>query len=161
MPPIRADLNSSNFEVRPAGDYPAHVVGYKRTACGPNAKNPGATMVEVEFKLDPPNNGKQWTNLVMVPNALFRTKQFFVACGIPEEEVGGSRDIGFRDEFAGLADDDLLDPLYLDDYFPRTMGCPVVLEVGVREYNGEQRNEVKRVKNPSEALVGAGSGSGW
>jgi len=70
------------------------------------------------------------------PQALWASKQTFIALGADPEV------------FAGEVD--------LEDLLPDLVGNEVDLVVNVRKYEGEDRNEVRRVKRPGTAGSGLG-----
>lgn len=131
-----ADVEESSFEAIPSGKYAAVVFTSTVKAAGDEAKYPGNDYIQWEFNITEEgySNRKQWYNtpLVTTPKAqenrvkiLGMLKGFLKGCGFTTEELD--------------ADDFELDP-------ETVYGREVTLVVGIRQYQGEDRNNVKRVE---------------
>jgi len=124
------------FDLIPSGTYVAKVTDGEMREAGPNAKNPGAEMINWEFTIQKGDHEsrKQWINTVLVENALGILKNFLGALskdGTPmfnQEQLDGDLDFDI---------DDIL-------------GADCKIVVGQRVYEGENRNYVKRVKPLTE-----------
>lgn len=80
----------------------------------------GNPMLKVEFDiLGVEGDRKVWGNVVMVDAAMFKVKEFFNALGMDTSAVVE------------------IDPMEL-------VGQQMKLRLGVKKYNGEDRNEIKR-----------------
>lgn len=114
------------FSPIPSSEYFGEVVSAKHQ----NTKN-GKLMFVVAFKvLAGPHAGRQvWRNFVVSPENPAAMARFFndmVVLGVPREF--------FKTDPAN------------DQVCAKLLGARATLEVGQREYNGENRNEVNRVK---------------
>jgi hypothetical protein len=129
------DVQSSDFEPIPSGTYAARVTDGEIRESGPNSKNPGAQYINWEFTISEGEHEsrKQWLNTSLLPQALFGLKGLLAATGkFSQEQIDGELDFDIDD----------------------VVGAEVKIVVGQRTYEGELRNEVKRVKPvgaPSEA----------
>lgn len=146
--PIRFDLSSINsgFEVQDPGDYPGTIIAAKRDVTGENSKNPGTPKVVYQTRLDD-GRGSVFDHANVQVNMLWKHKMYWKAAGLPDEDINNP--------------DATEDDLY--ELAARTLNTRVIVTLGVRKgTNGfGDQNDVKRVVSESEALVGAGSGSGW
>lgn len=135
---------SSGFDNLPAGTYNAVIYDSEVREAGDDAKYPGNQYISWELNIteDGYEGRKLWytTSLATTPKALEnRTKVlsmllgFLKACGYTDEELN--------------APDFELDP---EDLY----GTPVKIVVGIRKWNGEERNNVKRVM-PADADASA------
>jgi hypothetical protein len=129
------DVQSSDFEPIPSGTYAARVTDGEIRESGPTAKNPGAQYINWEFTIQEGEHEsrKQWMNTSLLPQALFGLKGLLAATGrYTQEQIDGE----------------------LDFDIDEVVGSQVKIVVAQRTYEGELRNEVKRVKPmgaPSEA----------
>lgn len=116
----------------PAGDYEAVLTEFNIVE---SAKSSGKPYVAVTFKVTGPDEFKGrnlWKNYSLQSQALWGLKRDLVAMGVDPDSFGEDDDIG--------------------DIMTDAKGRACVLEVGLRPYNGEDRNEVKRVKEPGLGL---------
>lgn len=150
---MKVDLSATDagFEAIPAGRYLARITdGEIRTSQSEGAKHPGSEYISWEFTISEGEYAgrKQWLNTPLshgtcdcdkwTPNALIGLKGLLTASG-KFKDAQLAKSLNFEIE-------DLL-------------GSEVILIVRVRQYQGEDRNEVKRVRTATpeakEALEGA------
>jgi len=133
------DIEDRSFEAIPAGKYVVKITGWEQreTKDKPENKLPAGTpMVNWEFTIlrhvdgdDKYKNRKVWTNTIIDPKTLFNLKNLLKACGWTAEQMDG----------------DL-------DFDPDTIvGSEIILVVAVRQYNGDDTNDVKRFIALSDA----------
>jgi hypothetical protein len=142
MSPVKInwdDAPTQVFEVHPDGLYPATVTGMKLKKSQPNeatGSKGGNPYYEVEFTLEAPATGKQWNNYSLLPQALWKFKQFLVRCGFEEDELSGDDfelneqdvlarevvlQVGHRDKYKGEPDPktgEMPQQNYVVDVFP-------------------------------------------
>lgn len=129
------DVETGGFDPIPNGTYLAKVTDAEIRESGPAAKNPGAQYINWEFTIQEGEHQgrRQWLNTSLLPQALFGLKGLLAATGkYTQEQIDAELDFELEDVF----------------------GSDVKIVVSTREYDGEKRNEVKRVKPvgaPSEA----------
>lgn len=126
------DVETSDFDVLPSGSYQARITDGEIRESGPNAKNPGSQYINWEFTISEGEfeGRKQWTNTSLLPQALFGLKGLLKATGqFDDDEIEG--EMNFE----------------IDD----VIGSEVTIVVGQKMYDGEKRNEVKRVKPAGES----------
>jgi Protein of unknown function (DUF669) len=128
------DVEDRTFEALPAGRYVVKVTDYemRETKTKPENKLPGGTpMVNWEFTIvrnaktgeETHKNRKLWMNTIIHERVLFNLKSFLKAAGWTEEQLGG--EIDFEPD--------------------ECVGAEMIAVVSVREYNGQDTNDVKRV----------------
>lgn len=124
------DLSNANFEVLPKEDYPATFDKYEMRE---GDKGPYANC---EFTISDASDyagRKQWKVLSFSPGALAMTKRNLIAMGADPESFNGPIDV-----------EEILDDLVGND-------CTLV--VNVRMYEGDEQNEVTRIKSPDYAAL--------
>ena len=136
---MRVDLSETDsFDLIPAGRYQAKVTDGEIRESGPNAKHPGAEYINWEFTIQEGDqeDRKQWTNTPF-------------SHGSHEcDEWTGNALIGLRNLLAATekwsAEELSADAFEweIDDI----LGSDVTIIVNVSEYQGEDVNNVKRVK---------------
>jgi len=129
------DVESTTFEAIPKGTYKAKITDGEIRESGPNAKNPGAQYINWEFTIQEGEytSRKQWLNTSLLPQALFSLKGLLEATGrFTQDQLDGDLDFEIED----------------------VLGSDVVIVVNTREYEGEMRNDVKRVKPAGAAAEG-------
>ncbi len=141
------DVQGGTFAAIPAGKYPAVLTDWSMTATKNPGKIPAGTPgINWEFTIDEDHptagNRKQWTNHWIHPNTLGFLKDLFSECGIPEDEINELRTVA---DIQAMAD--------------RVVGTEVDIVVKVRPYNGEDRNDIKKVKARGASSSSAGGGS--
>ncbi len=132
------DVNA--FDPIPASTYKAFVTDGEVKESGPQSKNPGSQYINWEFTISEGTyeNRKQWMNTSLLPQALFGIKALLQATGrFSEAQLSGEIDFDIAD----------------------VIGSEVLIVVKIKEYNGEDRNEVKSVRAVG-AAVGATTRSG-
>ncbi len=138
---MRVDLSGTEtFEVIPSGRYQAKVTDGEIRSSGPNAKHPGSEYINWEFTIQEGDyeGRKQWTNTPIghgecdcndwKSGALFGLNNLLAAT-----------EKWSREEL----DDDEFDFEIAD-----IIGSDVSIAVAVEPYQGEDVNNVKRVKPP-------------
>lgn len=123
------------FKPIPAGTYRARVTDGELRESGPNSKNPGSEYINWEFTISHGDfeGRKQWLNTSLLPHALFGLKGLIAATGKFTDEELASDDFDF-------------------DINELLEGNPeVMIVVNQSEYEGETRNNVKRVKPVTSA----------
>lgn len=131
--PIRIDwtqATETTFEAKAPGKYAAKVSGIQR-----KTSQNGNPYLEVEFTFQPPETGKAWHNITLIPSTLWRLKQFLLATGkYTAEHLSGD---GF-------------------EFVPESvLGSDVILVTTVETYEGKERTRVKDVLAYDPALVGS------
>ena len=138
---MRVDLtDTSGFELIPAGRYNAVITdGEIRESTSDEAKHPGSEYINWELTISEGDyeGRKQWTNTPIShgthecdewgPNALIGIKALLAATGKWSDE-----------DLAGALD------FEIDDVLGSTVGISVV----VRDYRGDDVNNVRRVRAP-------------
>ena len=152
---VRVNLSGGNaeFELLPSGKYPATITDGEIRQSGEDSKHPDSFYVSWEFTISEPSEyvgRKQWQNTGL----LHYDHEEEVGCECDEEEkfnkwVGGTVRLA---ELAGIDTSQEDYEFDVDDF----LGTPVTLVVGQRPYDGEMRNEVKRVR-PAGDTAGAAS----
>lgn len=127
-----ADANSS-IPVLTPGNYPCRLQSAEFKSQSKSSGQPYylLTFVVDEELNDSGGGQKLFRNLSVQPQALWAMKAALKALGASEEELEDTE-----------AD--------LDDIFAGLVGQLVSLKVGIRPYNGQDRNEVQAI-NPYEA----------
>jgi len=101
MSPFKIDMSDvgEGFDPIPAGAYPIVVSSLKQSEEDGPSGYPyiivEMTVAEGDFE-----NRKLWTNLSMSPKAAFKVKEFLLAVGVSEEELGGEFEFD-PDEYEG------------------------------------------------------------
>jgi hypothetical protein len=118
------------FDLLPSATYVAKVTDGEMREAGPQAKNPGADMINWEFTVQRGDHEgrKQWYNTVLVEAALGMLKNLLGACSKDGQPL--------FDDLDGDLDFDI----------DTVVGSDVKIVVGQRPYEGEMRNYVKRIK---------------
>jgi hypothetical protein len=133
-----ADVKVSSFDVLPKGWYHTRVTGWtlEETKNGPNA---GANYINFELTVQSGEHEdrKLWVNASLLPHALFTLKNLTDASGL--------------DSSAEVDADDLADEL---------VGKEQMTRVIVKDYQGDDKNEVKGFKKDASASGSASSSSG-
>jgi hypothetical protein len=75
-----------DFSPLPAGRYPAVVFEVKNERCGPDSKNPGKPMWNIQFRITEGQyeNRRVFTRAMLFEGALFTTSQLLKATGHPQ-----------------------------------------------------------------------------
>ncbi len=136
---MRVDLSETDsFDVIPSGRYQAKVTDGEIRESGPNAKHPGAEYINWEFTIQEGDQEgrKQWTNTPFshgshdcsewTANALIGLRNLLAATEVWSAEEMASDTFDFE----------------IDD----VLGADVTIIVVVSDYQGEEVNNVKRVK---------------
>jgi hypothetical protein len=133
---IRVDFTgvSTGFEAIPAGKYHVKVTNGEMKESGPSSKNPGAQYVAWELTVQSGDftGRKLFLNTSLLPKALFGLKGLLAAVGHIDKEDQGEIDFEIED----------------------VVGSDCVARVGVRKYEGEDRNDVKGVEPWDESFSG-------
>ena len=120
-----ADTGDLEFGTLPPGRYHVKVTEGEMRESGPNSKNPGSQYINWELTVqDGDYEGRKlWTNTSLLPHALFGLKALLLSTGKWDNtQLADSMDFEIND----------------------VLGASVVATVANRDYNGEQRNDVKR-----------------
>jgi len=123
----------SGFELLPKGNYPCFV--YDMTAGESENNNPKAEVVLKIAKGE--HKGRQlWVNLTFTKKAWWKVVEFLKAVGIdPENDL--PKDVKDQYELVASIKEDIL-------------GSKVIAQVGHRKWQGEDREDVKKVLKPKE-----------
>lgn len=123
-----SETETNNFEAIPRGTYPVKITDGEVKESGPNAKNPGSEYIKFEFTVQegPYEGRKLWANASLLPHALFTLKGILAASGKYTDEELEATELDFEIE-------DLI-------------GAAMLVTVAVRDYNGEEQNDIKRYK---------------
>jgi hypothetical protein len=82
-----ADSKALDFSPLPAGKYKATVFDVKNERCGPDSKNPGKPMWNIQFRIadgEPHENRRVFTRAMLFEGALYTTSQLLKATGHPD-----------------------------------------------------------------------------
>jgi Protein of unknown function (DUF669) len=128
-----SDIEDRSFEALPAGKYVVKFTDFdmRETKGGPDAKLPAGTpMINWEMTVlrhtdgtDTYKNRKLWMNSILHERTLFNLKNLLKACGWTDEQL--AEEIDFEPE--------------------EIIGNEVVAVVSVRQYQGDDTNDVKRL----------------
>ena len=105
MSPFKIDMSDvgEGFDPIPAGVYPVVVSSLRQSEEDGPSGYPyiivEMTVADGEFE-----NRKLWTNLSMSPKAAFKVKEFLLAVGVSEEDLGGEFEFD-PDEYEGATAD--------------------------------------------------------
>lgn len=133
MPRVNLADADTSFPVLEPGTYPCRFAGAEYKA---QSKSSGQPYYLLTFVVDEDLNDvgggqKLFRNLSLQKQALWAVKQALKNMGADEETLSDTE-----------AD--------LDDVFASLVGALVDIKVGVREYNGQDRNEVQAILEHSE-----------
>jgi hypothetical protein len=126
-------ITDRDFEPVPAGKYLVEVASCELRTTGPNAKTPGAPMINWGFRiLDEAFSGRMiFTNSLLGANSLWKLRQFLIAFGYTAEDLEG--------EFE-LEPDDMI-------------GMIAMATVTMRADNqGEMRNDIRRLSAAPDVI---------
>lgn len=135
-----ADVGDVEFNPVPRGKYVARVTGGEIRVSGENAKNPGSEYINWEFTISEGEfeDRKLWSNTSLLPQALFGLKRLLASTGKwGNDDLEGELDFEI---------DDLL-------------GEEVGLSVAIKQYNSEDRNEIKSFMPADKAREGGTTNS--
>ena len=149
---MRVNLSDvqGSFDVIPAGRYQARIVEGEIRTSGDTAKHPGSEYINWEYEITEGDfaDRKLWGNSVFShgscscknwkAGSLFTLKDILGATGNWTDEELNS------DEF--------------DWEFEEVIGADVTLTVIIKPYQGEDQNEIKKIKPPGQG-VSSGAGS--
>lgn len=118
---VEFDGKEKDFSPIPTGEYVAYVHTIKEKS------NDTGPYLSVRFNLSEDNDKHKgrtvFTNCFLEGAAAFRTKELLVACGVARK--GDIAKVSFE---------------------PRDLeGKKVKLQIGIREYNGMEQNDIKRI----------------
>jgi hypothetical protein len=124
------DIDIKKFDPIPAGTYDAKVTGGELKSTSGEGKLGKVPMINWEFTIQDEEyvNRKVWMNTVIHETTLFNLKALLATGKFSEEDMAAELDFEIED----------------------IIGEEVRVVVAQREYNGEVRNEVKRVKGMTD-----------
>lgn len=129
-----ANIDTSKFDAVPAGVYEVEISGFEMKETSGNGKlDAGTPMINWEFTIKEPEefaNRKLWTNTVIHESTLFSLKALLQATDEFDEA-----------DLAGAID---FDPEDL-------IGTEIAVKVAVREYNGNDVNDIKKFMSLGKA----------
>jgi hypothetical protein len=115
----------------PAGTYEAVLTEQKIFTAKSSNQEAIALTFTIQDENFPEHEGrKQWRNYSLQPQALWALKKSLVDLGCDPEELEGTVD--------------------LEEVIGQLIGNKCLIEVGVRMYEGEERNEVRKVRPLSD-----------
>jgi len=120
-----------------AGQYPATLTSFEYHEA---AASSGKPFYSLEFTISEGeyNGRKAWRNFSLQQQALWALQRAAIRLGADPDDVQGEVD--------------------MDEVLASLVGSECVLDIGVREYEGEDRNEIKAIRPARGALAGAGGG---
>ena len=148
---MRVDLSGTQgtFDVLPAAKYEAKLSDGEVREAGPNAKHPGSEYINWEFTVSEGDydGRKLWTN----------TPFSHGSCDCGDWKVGSLFSLKNILKSSGIWSDEELDSPEFDFEINDVIGSDFTLVVAIRQYQGDDQNDIKRVKPGGQA--GGNSGS--
>lgn len=149
---MRVDLSGTqgSFDVLPAGRYLSKLTDAEVRTAGPNAKHEGSEYINWEFTVIDGEfeDRKLWNN----------TPWSHGSCDCGDWKSGSLFGLKAILKSSGIWDDEELDSPEFDFEMNDVIGADFTLVVGVRQYQGDDQNDVKKVK-PASEYAGGGGGS--
>jgi hypothetical protein len=143
---------SDGFEALPGGTYICEIVGGEPRQAGESAKNPDAWYGALEFDVLSPEEAKGrklFTNVNLLDNSLFTLAQLCHSTGVTADEVSDAIGDDFEDDERGAAWGDGA-KAFLEELIERVTGAKVKVLNRPKKYEGEMRNNVRRISPLSE-----------
>lgn len=130
---LRVDFSGTevkDFEPIPPNWYVAKVTDGELREAGENSKNPGSQYINWEFTIQEGEytGRKQWSNTTLLPEYLSGLKELLAATG--KFDVNGELNFNIED----------------------VIGSDVRIKVRIKQYKGEDQNEVKAYRSLEEAV---------
>ncbi len=139
---MRVDLSETDagFEPIPSGRYQVIVTDGEIRTSGPNAKHPGSEYINWEFVIQEGEyeDRKQWTN----------TPIGHGTCECSDWKAGAYFGLNALLAATGKWTTEELDSDKFDFDIDDVLGSEVSISVAIEKYQGEDVNNVKRVKPP-------------
>ena len=141
--PIKINFEGveSGFDPLPAGNYHVKVTDGEIRTAGENAKHPGSEMIlwTLTVQTGEFENRKLFYNTTLLPHALFGLKGLLASTGRWEKAKLDSPEFDFE--------------------IDQVIGADVIAAVSRSTYQGEEVNNIRRIKPFDPTAVGAVAGS--
>lgn len=145
---MRVDLSGTqgSFDVIPAARYQAKLTDAEVREAGPNAKHEGSEYINWEFTVSEGDHEgrKLWNN----------TPWSHGSCDCNDWKSGSLFGLKAILKSSGIWTDEELDSDEFDFEINDVIGSDFTLVVGIKQYQGDDQNEVKKVKPAGD--VGSG-----
>jgi hypothetical protein len=155
MPGYKVNMDDvgGGFEALPGGTYIVEIVGGEPRQAGESAKNPDAWYGALEMDVKSPvehEGRKLFTNFNVVPTSLFTLAQLAAACDFSTDEISEELGDDFPDQPDLLPWQTDAARAFVEAIIGTCKGHLVKVRNQPKEYQGEMRNNVKKISPVSE-----------